>query len=300
MRTDSYIESVLRKCENLRDSGLWLAEPVVRPAAWLKNFAEADAGVAAVLLDHFVYFSDTAVNRMLAAGFTKLLHAARQRSGAAASEAILNHAVFTAVEGETPNPTDSGLLFCRKLRQIFGFADTRFASPEDALSMARTGRPIVFLDDFVGSGDQFVKTWSREYGSSSPKSFAEAYATRPFTAYYLALVSTEVGAARLAQDTPCIALQVNHIVSSAYGISNAPRSAFVPDIDDLPRRVEDLLQRSEARLLVPRYLNTTGGRKYGYKGLALQLAFEHSTPDATLPIFWAEAGMGWTPLVRRT
>lgn len=300
MRTDRYIESVLKKCSNLRDCGLWLSEPAVRPAAWLRNFADEDAGVAAVLLDHFMYFSDPAVNRMLATGFTNLLHSAQQSNGIAAREAILKHAVFTAVEGETPNPTDSGLLFCRKLRQILGLSDSRFATPADALETAMLGRPVVFLDDFIGSGDQFLKTWTREYRPTAPKSFADARATRPYDAHYLALVSTETGASRLAQEALPVRLHVNHTVGPSYGVASAPRSAFLPDIHDLPRKIEGLLDKYHPRLLVDRYLDTPTGRKYGYRGLGLQLAFEHSTPDSTMPIFWAEGGTNWTPLVRRT
>ncbi len=39
--------------------------------------------------------------------------------------------------------------------------------------------------------------------------------------------------------------------------------------------------------------------RYGYHEQGLLLAFDHSVPDATLPIFWSPGKYGWTPLVAR-
>ena len=39
--------------------------------------------------------------------------------------------------------------------------------------------------------------------------------------------------------------------------------------------------------------------EYGFHDLGLTIAFEHSVPDATLPIFWAD-GSNWKPLYRRS
>jgi hypothetical protein len=284
----------------MKDCGLWPAEPKVRPAAWLQNFEDDERPVAAVLLDHFVFFGGAAVDRMLLSGFRSLHDRVNQRRGRTAASNLLAAAVFTAIEGERPNLTDSGHLFCRKLRQIVGLPDARFANPEEAIEAAAQGTPVVFLDDFIGSGDQFMSTWERQYRHVQPRSFADAYATKAFDAYYLSLVATETGRDRVAQDAPMVWLQVNHVVGPVYGIASTPRTPFLPDIEDITQRIEQLLAKYESRLIVPHYLGTPESRKYGFERLGLQIAFDHSTPDATLPIFWAEAGANWTPLVRRT
>ena len=49
------------------------------------------------------------------------------------------------------------------------------------------------------------------------------------------------------------------------------------------------------------YIEDAGGEQdwEGFHKLGLGLAFEHSTPDASLPIFYSQVN-GWAPLVRRT
>jgi hypothetical protein len=300
MRADRYVEAVIEKCANLRECGMWPSEPQVRPTAWLQNFEESERPVAAVLLEHFIFFSGSAVDRMLLSGFRRLRNQVLQRSGEAMRDAIINSAVFTAVEGERPNPTDSGLLFCRKLRQILGIPDERFMQTSDALEKARIGRPVVFLDDFIGSGDQFVKTWSRKYSEDERGSFASCFRHRSFGAFYISLAATERGMTRIRTEVPMVTLCPGNVVTEGYGISSGPRSAFLPDIENVRDKIEALLDKYKDRFIVPPYMDSPEFRKYGYHQLGLQLAFEHSTPDATLPIFWAEAGADWTPLVRRT
>ena len=300
MRSDQYVDAVLTKCANLRDCGMWAAEPRVRPAAWLQNFAEHERPVAAALLDHFVFFSSVAVDAMLLSGFRALRDSAVRARGRTAATLLEHQAAFTPVEGEQPNTTDSGHLFCRKLRQILALPDSRFVDPDAAIERAALGQPIVFLDDFVGSGDQFIGTWERLYRSTAPRSFREAYFAAPFPAMYLALVGTADGCARIARQAPGVEVSICHVLSDSYGVQSVPRNALKPDGIDVAVGVESLLSTYDLRLQLPHYFDSVRLRKYGYGEYGLQLAFEHSTPDATLPIFWADGGAGWTPLVRRS
>jgi hypothetical protein len=300
MRADQYVDAVLTKCANLRDCGMWAAEPKVRPAAWLQNFTDTEKPIAAALLDHFVFFSSVAVDAMLLSGFRALRDSAVRARGRNAATLLEHQAVFTPVEGEVPNTTDSGHLFCRKLRQILALPDSRFLDPDAAIERAAAGEPIVFLDDFVGSGDQFVSTWERQYRSSAPRSFREAHGAAPFPATYLALVGTADGCSRIGRKAPGVEVSVCHILSNLYGVHSLPRNALKPDGIDVAAGVEALLSTYDSRLQLPHYFDTQDLRKYGYGEYGLQIAFEHSTPDATLPIFWADGGARWTPLVRRS
>jgi hypothetical protein len=300
MRSDQYVNAVLDKCTNLQDCGLWAAEPKVRPKAWLSNFTPEERPVAATLLDHFIFYSGQTVDALLAAGFRALRDSAARQHGASFRTVIENQAIFTAVEGEQPNSTDSGHLFCRKLRQIFALPDARFVSAEEAVQKAAQGIPVIFLDDFIGSGDQFVATWKRRYRPAPIHSFADAYAKSRFAAMYLSLVSTATGRRNVEKNAPMVRLELIHVLSPTFGVSAIPRNALTPDIDNIPDKISELLDKYSSRLIVPPYLSEPRLRKHGYDELGLQLAFDHSTPDATLPIFWAESGHGWTPLVRRS
>ena len=97
-----------------------------------------------------------------------------------------------------------------------------------------------------------------------------------------------------------VTLGLCHVLSGTFGVDALPRSSLLPDIDEIPKRIGELLDKHVPGLIVPRYISDNGFTKRGYGNLGLQIAFDHSTPDATLPIFWAEARATWTPLVRRS
>lgn len=297
MRADMYVETVLKKCEIFSSCALWSREPSVRPRAWLNNFDDDDKPIAAVLLDHFVYFSSLATDQLLIASMRQVSSIVRRYRGVADHDKFLNEVVFTPVLGEDPNPTDSGQLFCRKVRQILGFNDDRFVSLEKAYELSRTGVPVIFLDDFVGSGDQMVSTWSRELKNGA--SFENLAKQQHIDATYVALVATEYGRNRLEKELPNLRLVVSHVLDKSHSVFSVPSNPLTPDIENINVKIEHLIQKYLPRLTFPAYLNSVDGKKYGYSELGLLLAFEHSVPDATLPLLWASGSNGWTPLARR-
>lgn len=300
MRDDQYINAVLAKCEVLKETGLWSSEPKIRPAAWLENFELSERVVAAVLLDHFIYFSADAVDQMLVSGYRTLRDVLVQRYGKTEAGNVLRRAVYTAVEGETPNVTDSGKLFCRKLRQILDIDEERFLEPRIALQRLVSGSPVIFLDDFVGSGHQFLTTWKRHYSPHPPQSFAEAFHNAPIAPMYLNLVASEYGASEIQKKAPQALLVANHVFGDEYSVRTLPRNRLLPDRPDLRGSIDELLDKYHSPLRLPTYFSSFEVRKYGFHKLGFLIAFEHSTPDATVPLLWAEGPGSWTPLVRRT
>ena len=292
-----YVETVLKKCELFSACALWPREPTVRPRAWINNFEENDKAIAAVLLDHFVFFSGIATDQLLVSSMRSVSSYIRRYRGIDGHRKYMNDVIFTPVLGENPNPTDSGQLFCRKLRQLLGISDDRFVTLELAHKLAEAGHPVIFLDDFVGSGDQMASTWSRE--SSSGVSFETIAKQRVLDATYMALVATDAGSKRLADDFPDLRLIVSHVLDQKHSISSVPSNPLIPDIENLSNQIDALLEKYEPVLTLPNYLHTAQERKYGYSELGLLLAFEHSVPDATLPLLWASGQNGWTPLTRR-
>lgn len=298
MRADQYVDVVLAKCAGLRDAGLW--HQSLRPTAWLNNFDESDRPVAAVLLDHFVFFSSNAVDQMLLSSFRQMRDGLIAVKGKTEALAALALAIFTSVEGEDPNVTDSGNLFCRKLRQKAGLPDAQFMPPARALEHAKQGRLVIFLDDILGSGSQMKQTWERDYAGAAPYSFAQLEQARGAQARALVLVATQDGMDRLRGDAPTLPICAAHIIDAADTVYHLPRSSLLPEIDDIAGAILSLLAKYAGRLQVPPYMSSEECRRFAQGELGLLLAFEHSVPDVTLPIFWAEGGPRWTPLLRRT
>jgi hypothetical protein len=254
-------------------------------------------------LEQFDYYDDRLTDRLLVAAYNSLADGLPKGPKAPSRDQLLStlpDAVFTPVEGETPNRTDSGNLLCRKARQLLGVPQERVVEPTQALDYAKRGNTVVFLDDLIGSGDQYIKTWKRKYSSVRPRSFADTQATTRFIAIYVALVATADGLEQIHKKAPHVAVSTAHILdrsSTVHELKPTPPSPM-PDITSA---VASMLKKYESRLSPEEdYIAKKRAYKiFGYKKGGLMFAFGHSVPDSSLPIFWSP-GARWTPLVVRT
>ncbi len=271
---------------------------MMNPAAWLRNFDDCDKKIAAMLLDRFSFYNDYSTNLLLKSSWNSISDGLEKGPSAPIRDeliASLENSIFVPVNGEVPSPTDSGYLFCRKARQVLGITDDRFHSPSDAIEHARKGTTIVFLDDFVGSGDQFIDTWQRAQ-TSQGEGFLDIYNNSPFPCIYMNLVTTEYGYNNIANAIPHVALCSTHILTSKSTIQGLIREGIFDRqiLTDFLTKYTPKLRPSENYIANnPSYL------KWGYKERGLMLGFEHSIPDATLPIFWSTGIDGWEPLIER-
>jgi hypothetical protein len=171
--------------------------------------------------------------------------------------------------------------------------------PMDALAAAASGKNVVFLDDFVGSGNQMRETWRRKYSTTGPSSFAELARARRFHAIYLTLVATRYGLQSLEFDCPDLILRPAHLLGDEYSVRNLaslPANRSIPSLAD---RIHALLAKYAPTLVLNDDLRKADYALYGWHSLGLLLGFEHGIPDATIPLIWAEGQAGWTPLARR-
>lgn len=295
MRVDVYVKDVLARCEALKRAGMWLPEPVIRPRAWIENFEDADKKVAAQLLERFVFYNQRLTDSLLVASFNSIADGLNKGPSAPSREQLLRallNAIFTPISGETPNPTDSGYFLCRRTRQILNVDEAQIKATPEALATAAGGQPIVFVDDFIGSGDQFLSTWQ---DSSSGTSFEEIHRQIGFCAIYVSLVGTDTGIARIASKAPSVAVCVAHKVDNRGTLWGIQGSNFL-----LHQQIETILKKYATRLTpLDGYMHQDNYLVYGYKKRGLFFAFEHSVPDATLPIFWCRGTNNWEPLIER-
>lgn len=298
MRSDVFIDEVLAKCDVLKRAGLWPSEPVLRPRAWLENFARADRPLAALLLDKFTFYNKRFTDVLLVASYHSIGDGMPKGPSAPSCNDLVHSlatAAFTPVKGERPNPTDSGYLLCRKARQLLGVPENLILETSDALDHAYRGNTVVFIDDFVGSGDQFLKTWASK--DTANRSFVQAISKPGFVAIYVTLVTTDFGLANINRNAPGVAVCATHILepkSTVFGLT-AGNPELKREIDDfLTRYSSNLCPTEDYIAMNPSYLI------HGYKNRGLMFGFEHSIPDATLPIFWSPGNNNWEPLIERT
>lgn len=275
---------------------MWLSEPTIRPRAWIENFNDSDKILAAQLLERFVFYNQRHTDSLLTTSFYSIADGLKKGPVAPTREQLLQalpNAVFTPVSGETPNPTDSGYFLCRRTRQVLNVDESRIKITREALEAAQNGQPVVFVDDFIGSGDQFLTTW-QDRGTGT--SFEEVQLKVGFAAIYVSLVGTEMGITNIGNQAPSVAVCVTHKIDNRgtlWGLqaSNPP---LFSQIDSLLKRYTPRLAPHDAYMRQHQYLT------YGYKHRGLFFAFEHSVPDATLPIFWCRGTNNWEPLIERT
>jgi hypothetical protein len=296
-------DGVLGKCDFFVDVHLWQLRESLNPKGWLENFTATEQAHALYLLDSFTFFSDELVDALFIAAFQQLsTHAVPTDQPYLAAQAAWNqfckNVIIAHVEGEQPNAADSGYAFARRARQLLQIDESHILSPGQTLAtlvQENRQRPVVFVDDFVGTGNQFATTWSRmvPLPGRPDYSFAQYSRTQGGKFYYCPLVCTDYGYRRLRRDCREVELLPVHLLDAKRDGALAPESRVWPD--RLRPSAEGFLRNASDRAGIP-----MGGKDCwkGFGDLGLTLAFEHSVPDATLPIFYWEKS-GWIPLIRR-
>ncbi|WP_157571747.1 phosphoribosyltransferase-like protein [Nocardioides alkalitolerans] len=293
-------DEVLASKQYLSAIGHWPKIPArANPERWLNGFNAEDVDHAASLLESLVYFSMEQTTKLC----TSLFHSLSSEVAAGLStyaerksvwSAFVADCLVTFPTGERPNPTDSGHTFARLARQELGIDEVRFMYPEEVLERLYRGerRPIVMVDDFAGSGDQFIKTWTRFYSmpDGSHTSFEEIAKISPVEAFYIPAVATAYAFTRIEAHCTLAHLRTAHLLADNY-------SAVHPDTVVFPDELQAGARDFVARCSTQASINPT--MELGWHDLALAIAFEHSVPDATLPILWADTPT-WNSLLRRS
>jgi hypothetical protein len=208
---------------------------------------------------------------------------------------FLSNVLFTNVTGEEPSITDSGIGFARRTKKLLGIPENQILDNRDTLKeMRQRSRPVVFVDDFVGSGNQFKRTWTRKHRFNGERiSFKDvATGSLPCDMYYIPLVSTKHGHESILKACPQIRLLPVHVVDERYSVFNLMSKAVWPD--HLRPSSLSFIEKASKRAGI----NTYDPECWmGFHRLGLTIAFEDSIPDATLPLFsWDQNG--WHPLIR--
>ena len=303
----SYLNRVALKTEALAQAGMWPSNDPgkINPKSWLENFDDSEIAMAAALIDIFVYFSDQQVIQVLQRALRRLFQSfgGIEKSLEARQDRIRSHlerTVFVPVEGETPNPTDSGNYICRRTRQTLELSDSKVLQPAIALQQyTNDAKTIVFLDDMVGTGNQMRRTWSRHYASQHPRSFQEAYSKTNRKCYYVCLACSQDGRNSLSALSGIELIAAHNLQERDRFELALQRIPDHPSGSGLEAGVEALLRRYAVALELKSYMKKHDYPIFGFGHLSLTCGFQHSMPDATLPIYWADGKGSWKPFCKR-
>jgi hypothetical protein len=148
--------------------------------------------------------------------------------------------------------------------------------------------PLVFLDDILGSGEQFIRTWGREYGSSRV-SIGQLVTTPDAPVWYVPLIATEYGLNRVAAKIPFARVEPVHRLADCYSATADTSFVWPASAVDEGR---EFIRQASARAGYPE------PECWGFHSLALCLAVHDTIPDSALPLFYSVRN-GWRPLMPR-
>lgn len=289
---------VIDDCRTLARLGAWPSVPLkANPERWLQNFTEQEMPVALALLESFVYVPEDATKQLLVSAYRTIPHVLQgtRFSQAAVSQEswddFRSQALVTYPTGEEPSPTDSGHLFVRWGRDILGIAQANILEPVAAAAalLSEPHRPLVIIDDFAGSGDQFIATWTREIELGGVSlSLASVCRDLKTPVFYVAAIVTWKAKDRIRAEAPQVTLCAGHLLSARYSVFHPQTVVVAPSIQP---QVRNTIAAASRRGGIPPAV------RYGYRGLGLALAFSHTQTDAALGVFWYDSPT-WKALTR--
>jgi hypothetical protein len=300
-------ETITDKCEMFVDFQLWPTHSVIDKTGWLSNFPDHEKKHAVHLLNSFYHISYQLADKIL---ITTIRNLSRELFTSGDSYADLKHRwidflsdliVTFPADDERPGPTDSGYYYARRMRQIVGIPQEQILSPEDAVRSIATNnvpRNVVFVDDFAGTGLQYLATWTRriEIGPGVFSSFSDLSASGIVTAYYAPLLATSFAKSNIRMAAAPTMLRPGHLLTERYSALNTGGLIWPPSLSaTAPKFLEQASQRAH----IPDTDGTATNDWRGFAKLGLTFSIGDSIPDASLPLIYWEEG-GWKPLKRRT
>jgi hypothetical protein len=281
------------RCTSFVQLQVWPLTQQLDWRGWLSNFSTLqEQFFARCLLEAFLYYSTAHSDALLLAAFHALSRDVCNGSDADERErqwsTFVDKVLVTYAEGERPSPTDSGLGFARRGRLVLGIPEDRILSPQKTLEVLERDPtvPVVFVDDFLGSGKQFETTWFRDY---SGRSFASLSSHSSPSRWYIPLLATEYGVNRVRPLISGAKVCPAHTLTNRYSALSDHSMIWPPGrLDDARDFVEIASQRA----------GYPTSECWGFHRLALCVGILDTIPDASLPLFYSTRN-SWRPLIRR-
>lgn len=283
---------VIAKAEFLVNVRVWPLRSELDPHRWLANFEESELYVAVHLLDQFMYYGEELLDAAFFSGFQRIsssmLDPHRPIDLGRRWQEFLSSVLVTPVQGEDNNIADSGRVFGRKSRQVLGIDEEHLHEPDQAAHLAKLhGRPLVLVDDFVGTGQQMIEMWE-DLGLDS-------VVQSGVPIYYTPALATAYGRQAILETCDGLRLFAGQLIPKEYSATD--KNSILWPAGKAEEYLE-IIKRASLRAGIPDTHGTCVDDWQGFHKLGLALAMHGSVPDATLAIFrWRHNG--WNPLIKR-
>lgn len=294
-----FTQQILDRCDDLIASGVWEGIGHDRLGIWMNNFSTpTERYFAATILDALIYRSEKQTIALMESLFQRTLPDLLRKHPPATPAAMpwIDCLRTTNIFAPPPvrlvpvirsddSPAKSGPALCRLYRRHLGLNQAWMIWPwQIGICRAKGIMQFLFIDDFLGTGEQFCEFADYFKLSSNLK---DCYAV------YGPLVAHGDGIAAIAKHVPEIHVAAVETIDQSYSLFS-DKSHWFQDSTNSPtlaRVFYDDLVKKAAFQLKPETLR-------GFGNLSLTYAFSHATPDNCVPLLWCESA-NWKPLLDR-
>ncbi|HET7832539.1 MAG TPA: hypothetical protein VFK88_06200 [Gallionella sp.] len=289
-----YIDQVFDRARKLIQARIWDEVKMHRLESWRGCFENFGAElVGAYLLDNLCFRSRDQFFSLLDTLF--LDHAnigCDQWNGhfvdvvqSRPTPATESSVRIVPVIGLQAPPTKSGPYILRLAQRRYSIKSQWLSWPQHVGSIGGLSE-LIFLDDFCGTGQQFV-----EFAESIELTQLHK-ANGSMKVSYLVAAAHEEGVNNIRKELPFVHVRCAERLGPANSVLHD--TCFQRyQIDGFQNLVLDQYADVTKRAGLPQ-----GKLAEGFGNLALAYGFAHATPNNTLPIFWYETD-SWTPLLDR-
>ena len=280
-----YIDQVIDRSKRMIRRGIWEGVNEVRLDNWLGSLRNCAADLlAAYLLDNLCFRSKDQYFALLDHLFVdlpfpgedslqpKLIDQLRKSSSTQPTCGVR----ISPVIGKLAPPTKSGPYILRLAQRRYRLHNDWLIWP-DQLKQCVLATDIFFVDDFCGTGEQFI-SFLKDIDINERKR------ERPnLNVHYLVTTIHENGLKHINEKYPYIHVKWTELLDSTHEIlGSACLSRY--EIDGFSKKINEQYCRALKAFDLP----SSGKLSNGYGSLGLSYAFTHATPNNTLPIFWME------------
>lgn len=268
---------------------------------WLDNFSlDADRKIAEQILDFFTYYSKDMVDKMLSTSVGRAGNVFQEHYTDWTHTDFRQKCIYSFIPGESPNDSDSGHIFIRKIRDIARIPETQLISFQDLFGYleqkSKTSIPVILVDDIVGSGAQCETAWCELIGGSNSNTLQNISQTYNHKFVYAPLIINETGRNRIQSRCPELFLSPAHVIGEEYCLFNRKCICWHDDETAFNQGVEMIVRKSTELGIKD---NNSVVSVRGFRGQGLTIAFEHGAPDA-IPAFFYWESDNWVPLIKKT
>jgi hypothetical protein len=296
----TYTEEVLERCRGLIQCGIWAGLHVSRFRRWLTNFrTDLERYFAACILDNLIYRSEqqtvSLIRQLLQRTLVDLTRQDPTPLGALPDWLTLLRTdprgadprlrLVAVVQRDDP-PTKSAYVIARHMKRYLRIHESWIITPWGVKESAAKGTQVfVYIDDFLGTGDQFSEITRIE---TLERTFDATYSV------YAPLAGHVRGVAALRTSHPRLKVAPVEVLTEDYSLFS-PESPTFDDGVNTPKAAESFYDA----LLAARGITLYGCDRRGYGGLELAYTFSHAVADNCLPILWYAHSTDWQPLLDR-